>query len=196
MLADVMKWRGRQGVLAGALAVLSTLVLAVQPAMAYDVITATGVTGDYSVIDAVEDPVGRCAFGPPDSGGEAKFVWMRVEPPSAYARDISPGRDHQQVSWRLRLQIGTSSSGPWSTVGSSAWAQARAYEDAPAPLPAAKVFDSSGGTKYYRGVMQIRWHRYGMVEGSTSLWLTFFSAKWTVGSPDSVFEYVCPNRAD
>lgn len=175
---------------------LMLALLVMHPATAYSILKETGSQGAYIVTDTFDSPGGRCAYGNPNANGVASFRWMRLGPPTVFARDITTERDRQPVAWRFRLQRSPSGTGEWINVATSPWEEARAHDDVGADFHAMKLSHASRGAGFYRGVIQIRWLRRGNVEGSVALAIERYAVKWTVGDPAYVFEGPCTNKAD
>jgi hypothetical protein len=176
--------------------VFTMLAVLASPAAAFTVLNQTGSQGDYLVGDSSGDPGGRCGYGPENSHGVSKLVWVKVFAPAVEARDITAEVDRQQVRWRAKIQLADSETGPWTTVRRSPWEQDRAYEDQAADFHAVKLFHSTSGDRWYRAIVQIQWLHGGAKEGGVTGSIDFYSVKWTVGAPGFVFDGPCWSKAD
>jgi hypothetical protein len=173
------------------------MVSGLTPASAAVVLSDTGQRGIYVLPDEVTDetryPGARCGYGPESSGDDALFEWMRFRAPEVYARDTGSGTQHQRVTviYRLQRDPGTG----WRTVASSKQT-ATAHETEPADISRSKLFFDGRAGDLMRGVVSIKWLRNGEVEGAVKLALEYYSVKWTVGSPDYIYEDACDGSAD
>jgi hypothetical protein len=59
-----------------------------------------------------------------------------------------------------------------------------------------KVPFTGNGKNVYRAIAKLQWIRNGNVTGTVKLRMEFYSVKWTVGTPDFVFEDYCTGPAD
>ena len=178
------------GLLVGMLIALS----AAAPASAADVIDSDGMWGTYTVDDSGADPGAKCGYGPENASGYAFFKWMKAYAPQVYARDTTGGRDHQKVRWIFKLQRSVQG-GAFKTVV-SAEQTATAYDDTPAGFTPLKLYKNGRDGDVMRAILLIKWMRNGSVEGWVKLRIGYYSVKWTVGSPDYVFDDACTGRAD
>ena len=180
-------------------AVVVALVLAIGlsgTASATVVVGSHGVTGELGTHDSQDTPEGKCGYSAENSSGEAFLRWIRVIPPQAIARDVTAGRDSQQIKWKFKIQRSTSG-GPWKNVASSPVQTKTAYDDTPAPFKAMKVYaNGTSGMQRFRATVTVTWVRNGSDEGWIKFWIEYYSVKWTVGNPEYVFSGGCPGSAD
>lgn len=154
--------RGIAGAL-GALLLLSLPLPAAGDTSAIEV----GLTGEHHLIDTAETPGAWCGYVWDD---EYPLLFLiRVEPPVVFARDTTPARDHQRISWKVRLQA--NDGGEVWVYAESGYRRARAWDDTPADLDRiivrlpSPVFEQSPGI---RAIVEMRWHEPGnpgVIEG-------------------------------
>lgn len=178
--------------------VLAALLAAVgaAPASAAVVLRESGLRGPYVVADQIEEPRlpgARCGYGAENASGDAFFRWMKFRKPDVYARDTGEGAQQQRVRLTYRLQRNTATG--WKTVASLSQTET-AHETMPAEFVPRKLYYDGSAGDLLRGVVVIKWLRNGSVEGSVALRLEYYSVKWTVGTPDYIFEDACDGAAD
>ena len=163
------------------------------PAAAATIVGSHGSYGGFGFLPAEdeENPAGRCGYSDVKPDGWAHLEWMRVIGPWATARDNTAGRDKQRVSWVLKIQRPSGKTVAKSTVQSMT-----AYDDQPADFTAKKVSFNARADREYRAVAEIKWWRNGSIEGWVWLRADIYSVKWTVGSPDYLFQFACTGVAD
>lgn len=118
---------------------------------------------------------------------------MKFFKPDVYARDTGAATQQQIVSVIYRLQRNTGSG--WKTVASSTQTKSASETD-PADFVHRKLYYNARAGELLRGTMEIKWLRAGTVEGKVKLRLEYYSVKWTVGTPDYIFEDACDGASD
>ena len=168
------------------------------PASAFLIASESGLRGDWgwSPADERESPGGRCGYSAEDSGGNAFLRWIRVRPPQIGARSTTAGQDSQKASWQVVVQrkIGD---GLWRKVAESARQTRTTWDDHSAVYDPIKVYVNGQENQVFRALVFLRWLRNGSVEGSVKLVTEYYGVKWTVGTPDYVFDQgFCDGASD
>lgn len=126
-------------------------------------LSGSGRTGRHALRDRVGSPGVTCEYSVP----AGRLHEMTVRPPKVFARNRTAARDHQQVSWSLRVDYWdvnefwaeATSKGPWT---------ATAWDDTPAAFTARTFPAPIGFGGKYRVVITMRWRRAGVVEGRST----------------------------
>lgn len=186
-------WRRSLIIAVGALMALT----AAGPASAYTVVKDEGSRGEFWFNETETTPLARCGYSDPNAAGDARFRWMRVLAPGIFAADRTTERDSRIVGWFFKLQR-MMPTGPWQTIARSPEQKARAYDDAAAVLTAKKVyFKGKIDGSLFRAVVVMKWYKpNGSVAGKVVLRPSYYSVKWTVGTPDYVYIDACDSSAD
>ena len=119
-----------------------------------------GHTGPHALRDRATLTGATCHYALP----AGNLTTITVRPPRVRARDVTAARDHQQVSWSIRVDhwdvnlfwATGSVHGPWA---------ATAWDDQAAAFSARTVDAPTGLGGSYRVVVVLRWLRSGHVEG-------------------------------
>ncbi|MDL2336105.1 MAG: hypothetical protein QFC55_08755, partial [Chloroflexota bacterium] len=167
---------------------LLALLAVAGPAAAQEIIATHGQTGDwgYSPADDDSSPGAKCGYSAPMPDGWAHLRWIKVRGPIVVARDTTGGRDHQTVSWQVKIQR-QATGGAWQTMASSSVHSATSYDDTGFHFTPVKVNVSGNTDQLWRAVILLKWLRNGGVEGWTKARIEFYGVKWTVGAPDYFF---------
>jgi hypothetical protein len=144
--------------------------------------TETGDPGRYEIVDSEDTPGVRCLY-------REDFVVerVRVRAPRLYARDVSPGVDHQLVGWRIVVKRADMDGGPWRRAARSSIATAVARDDAPAPLDRRTLRFEGDPTSRYRVVIRMLWYEApnGALEGSENARVGWYTgAAYGPSGPD------------
>lgn len=165
-------------------------------ASAHTLIAQHGVYGNYGTDDSHDRPGAKCGYSAANSSGVAFLRWIKVFPPVAIARDVTGGQDHQLIAEQVKTQRSISG-GKWKNISSSAVQTRTAYEDTAAFFPTIKVpVNGTSSSEMWRAVVTLSWKRNGSIEGWVRFSMDYYSVKWTVGSPGTVFQNACGGSAD
>ena len=176
---------------------LIVLLAMAGPASAMVIIDSHGQTGDWGFLpsDDSSSPAGKCGYSDRLADTYAHLRWIKVRGPEVAARDITGGRDHQMVSWQVKIQR-QAPGGAWKTIKSSPVHSATAYDDQSPDFSPIKVSVDGKTYQLWRAVIIVKWWRNGSVEGWVKARIEFYSVKWTVGDPAYVFTDGCTGIAD
>ena len=155
-------------------------------------LSTSGHTGPHALRDRATLTGATCHYALP----AGNLTTIAVRPPRIRARDVSSARDHQQVSWSIRVDYWDvnlfwamgSVSGPWS---------ATAWQDRAAALSPRTIDAPTGLGARYRVVVVMRWLRSGHEEGRSAHrvdWVTqeFHDDRFVQG-PEAVCYEVLPS---
>ena len=179
---------------------VTALLAMAGPAAAFQIVKQSGPHGDFgsqvSHSDSSSSPGARCGYSAADQNGNAFLRWIKVYHFLAGARDITSGRDSQQISFQAFVQRQVNG-GAWKTVGKSAVQKATGYDDQSASFSDAKIYvHGTSGSQSFRALLTLKWWRNGAVEGSVKVRLQYYSVKWTVGDPNFVYTGSCLGESD
>jgi len=177
-------------------ATLSSAILVglAAPAAAVKIVATYGSFGDYGFTpaDAASTPAGKCGYSGVLADNYAHLRWIRVRPPSAVSQ---PGRDQQRVSWQVVVQRERNTGG-WKTVAKSGNQYRTAYSGVSADFDPIKVYYKGSLGQKLRALAVIKWWRKGEVQAWVKMWIEYYGVKWTVGTPDFVYNDSCDGAAD
>ena len=167
--------------LVGLVLVLPLVLAFAGPAAAYQVVSETGLLGEYIFEDYAEKPGGWCGYTqqeyPPNY---AYFRWMKIRRPIVRAADRTSGQiDQRKVRWFWHLQRSTYPSGNWTTIATSAKQTKIAYENQAAAFTPLRI-DRNVGTTHqagvvFRALVVIQFLRpNGSVEGTANATLDWY----------------------
>jgi hypothetical protein len=183
-----------------AFAVLLGMLLAIAisaPASAFLIAAESGQRGDWgwNPSDDSDTPGGRCGYSAENASGDAFLRWIRIRPPLILARDTTAAQNSQKASWQVVVQrkIGD---GQWRKVAESGRQTRTTWDDHSGDFDPIKVYVNGQANQTFRGIVFLRWLRNGAVEGSVKLVTEYYGVKWTVGTPDYVFEFACDGASD
>lgn len=162
------------------LSVLAGLLVGVQPAAAYTVVSHTGVLGPYSLTDA-GSPIGHQGATCFYKTSTYKLTKIEARRPVVKARNRTSGRDSQWVSWQVIVQHQTPSGTTWATVFASTFTKALAYDNQAAPFANRTWTAPATPTGKYRVLLVIRWYTPGSsstIQGQVKLRDSFYESKW------------------
>lgn len=149
-----------------ALAVAVSLLASATGVLADTPVSHSGVFGAHYLQDTFEYAGVHCHYSNPGPDLDR----IRVRFPIVYARDLSAGRDSQEVGWRFNLQSSPTSSGPWTTIYRSPVERLSAFDDSPA-LFHGKTYSLHGEFGVlYRVLIGMRWYAVGgnTIEGNVT----------------------------
>jgi hypothetical protein len=162
------------------------------PAAAAVLIKDTGTHGDFGTHDDSTDPGAKCGYSAANANGVAFLRWIKVYPVFA---GTSSGVSQQPVKWTVIIQRSPDNGTTWKNLISQSQTRT-AKASSGAAFGAMKVAFTGNAKNDYRAISKLQWIRNGHVTGTTKLRMEFYSVKWTVGSPDFVFEDYCTGPAD
>ena len=161
-------------------AILGALLVGVQPAAAFSVLSSTGLTGSYSLTDA-DSPSGHqstiCSY----RTSTYKLTAIEVRHPQVKARNRTSGRDSQWVAWQFIVQNQTPSGTTWQTIYGSAFAKASAADNLAAAFTNRTWVGPADPTGKYRILIVIRWYTPGStssIQGQVKLRDLYYESKW------------------
>lgn len=160
--------------------VAALLLIAVQPAAAATVLSHSGTTGPYSLTDAVSPP-GHQAVVCNYLLATEKLATVTVRHPQVKAVNRTSGRDSQFVGWQFIVQHRTPSGTAWSTIASSSFVKARAYDNLAAAFTDGTWAASATPSGRYRIILVIRWYTPGSTTamgGQVKLFDVNYESKW------------------
>lgn len=123
----------------------------------------TGRTGPHALRDRATLTGASCRYALP----AGNLTTITVRPPRIRARDTTVARDHQQVSWSIRVDY-WDVNGFWATGSTSGPWTATAWDDRVATFSARTVDAPVGLGGTYRVVVVMRWLRGGATEGRSA----------------------------
>ncbi len=182
----VLPQRRRLFVLAS---LVAALLVSVQPAAAFTVLSSTGLTGTYSLTDAAS-PSGHQSTICYYRTATSKLDKIEVRHPQVKARNRTSGRDHQWVGWQFIVQHQTPSGTTWQTIYGSSFAKADAADNLAAAFANRTWAGPADPTGKYRVLVVIRWYTPGStsaIQGQVKLRDTYYESKWNghaIISPD------------
>jgi hypothetical protein len=186
---------GRRIGFAAVVALLLALTMT-GPASAHVVTKQKNPHGVYYVVDFQTQGGGQCGYGAENSSGQAYLKWMWFLKPEVYARNTTSNRDHQTVRLTYTLQHRkTGSQTKWTTVATKQQSKT-AWDDTRADFKSQTLYAPARSTQVWRGLVNIKWIRNGSMEGQVSYLIEWYSASWTVGAPDYMFNPWCDGVAD
>jgi len=168
---------------------VATLLVSVQPAAAFSVLSSTGLTGPYSLADAAT-PSGHQSVICYYRTATSKLDRIEVRHPQVKGRNRTVGRDHQWDGWQFIVQHQTPSGTTWQTIYASSFAKANAADNLAAAFTNRTWVGPSDPTGKYRVLVVIRWYAPGStsaIEGQVKLGDSYYESKWNgfaIISPD------------
>jgi len=172
-----------------AVAALALLITAEGPAAAFTVTGQSGLTGPYSLTDAMS-PAGYQAVVCSYSTAGSKLTLVTAHHPVVKARNRTAGRDSQVVAWQFIVQHATPSGTTFTTLYASPFARAKAYDNLAAPFADRSWQAPPDPTGKYRVVIVVRWYVPGSttaIAGQVKLRDGFYESRWnghSIVSPD------------
>ena len=174
---------------------LSAVMLSAGTASAELIVEESGNRGAWDIVDEAGTPGARCGYGAENSSGFAGLKWIRLLGPSVKAHNRTTGVDQQTVTFQVKVlrKIGA---GSWTTVASSGRQSRTASDSAWTAFDPIRVYVNGAPGQQFRAMAVLRWMRNGSVNGLLKANIYYYSVKWTVGSPDFVYEDACDGAAD
>ncbi len=124
---------------------------------------SSGRTGPHALRDREALTGATCHYALP----AGNLTTITVRPPRIRARDVTAWRDHQQVSWSIRVDYWDVNDF-WARASvSPAWS-GTAWDDRTAAFAARTIDAPTGLGGTYRVVVVMRWLRAGHVEGRSA----------------------------